>query len=239
MLERLRRRAKPVPTPPAPVAAAAETDPREEARRLLALLEAHPEGLSALGRSRELKAVAAELIRRVEDGRAAADPAPPAAGPVAPMAAGAALAPTPAHPAAAPAGAARPHRAVAPAREPSAVPARTGAPAPDRARLAAARLRSRLAAPAALTRPPATTAPDGPPARPADTAAPPRIGELVVAHDTVRRLARRAAEEGRLGEEHPAIVALALSGRPRREQAMALRAMSGPQARAVHRLLAP
>ena len=219
----------------APPPTGAGGDAREEARRLLALLEAHPEGLGALGRSRELKAVAAEMIRRIEDGGAAAK----------------AEAPTPA-PRAAPTSIARLFTAPRPVEI-------AGQPAPvaDRARSAAARLRDRIAAarPASARGPvPKRPVPVAAPvvvaaaapvvvAAPAP-AAPPRPAvavpaEMAVAPETIRRLAREAAAGGALAAEHPAIIALALSCRPRREQAMALRGLPGPQARAVHRLMAP
>ena len=224
MLDRLRRRAlsaaAAVAAPPSRrvpdallLPATGEADPREEARRLLAMLEAHPDGLGALGRSRELRDVAAELIRRVEDGPK------PSIGPTAMRAP---------EPTAHKLFAAPPPREVAP---------ETPRPAGPLSRGAAARLRARLTEAEA---PPAAAAPAAPPVRPA-APAPQALGgkPLAVTIESIRRLALAAAKGGDLAGEHPAIVALALKGRPKREQAMTLRALSGPQARAVHRLLAP
>ncbi|KIT14281.1 hypothetical protein [Jannaschia aquimarina] len=58
-----------------------------------------------------------------------------------------------------------------------------------------------------------------------------------VSGEVIRALASSAEAAGQLDGEHPAVIADLLSVRPLRDQAAALRSLSGRQARAVHRML--
>ncbi len=188
--------------PPAAAAVATPEDPHAEARRLLALLEnrGDPKDLGADSPDK-LRAMAAELIRRVETGhRASPRPAP------APTSASA-DAPAPSDPPPT-------FRHKAERRIFKAPPLADPAPAP------------RPAAPDPAPAPRAATPPSVP--RP-----------VLKAPASIANLVQAAKLGGGLTAEHPAIVALALKGSAPRDQAQALRAMPGRQARAVQRLLRP
>lgn len=228
LLEQFRRTVAPARAP-APLTG---PSPQAEARRLLAMLESQPDGLRSLAKSKQLRRVASELVQRVEADRArssnravvADKPVPlrlPAPAPTPKLSA----LPKPA-PKAPPLSVPPPKPAPAPPSTADALPIFKAAPP----RFSSVRpKRGAGAEPAPVETPAQAPQPlSGPKARPVP---------LGVDKTALRRMAQVAMSSGTLAQEHPAIAAVALRGRSKREQALVLRALPGPKARAVHRLL--
>ena len=183
----------------------------EKARALMAVLEQGGDGSAAGVAPDRLRDWARDLVETVERRRPATDAA---AGP-----ASAAAASGPSRPV--DVGTAPPARVFSTAA-PVLNESRAETPPPPTRPAAAARFR--LSAPSPLAPPPAAASATSTPvaARPAAE---------------VRALIAGTVDPSTLGDEHPAVIAMTLVGRPTLEQAATLRRLPGGQVRAVHRAL--
>ncbi|WP_299843484.1 hypothetical protein [uncultured Jannaschia sp.] len=230
-----RRPAKPTPDP----LADAVTNP-EKARALLALLEA---GDTSKVPPERLRDWASDLVRTVE--RQKADAKAQKAEAPAPRPRAAETAPPRAPVAAAPAAVAPAKAAPEPKREPgqprrsrlfrSSAPTLAQGTAPQSAT---------PAIPAAPVRPaptaPASQAPHLPrPMTAVGRQSQPQAVQVrpMPTRAQVRAMVNAAVNPATLPDEHPAVIALTLTGKPSIEQAKALRSLPGGKVRAVHRAL--